>query len=56
MAEAVLISAASVGYLVLSRPREDPKAPHDPRPALPRPQIEERVRPIGPPDPKHYLR
>ena len=56
MAEAVLISAASVGYLILSRPREEPRPQHDPRPALPRPHLEERPRPIAPPNPKHYLR
>lgn len=56
MAEAVLISAASAGYLVISRPREEPRVQHDPRPALPRPPLEERTRHIAPPNPKHYLR
>jgi integral membrane protein (TIGR01906 family) len=56
MAEAVLISAASVGYLLISRPKEEPRVQHDPRPALPRPPLEERSRHIPPPNPKHYLR
>jgi integral membrane protein (TIGR01906 family) len=56
MAEAVLISAASAGYLVMSRPKEEPRVTHGPRPALPRPALEERPRPIAPPNPKHYLR
>jgi len=56
MAEAVLISAASVGYLVLSRPRGEKKATPEPRPALPRPPYEERQRHIAAPDPRHYVR
>ena len=56
MLQAVLVSAISVGYLVLSRPAREPKAEHAPRPAPPRPPLEERRRRIGPPDPKHYLR
>jgi integral membrane protein (TIGR01906 family) len=56
MAQAVLISAVSVGYLVISRPREEPKVDHEARPALPRPPREERPRHIAPPNPKHYLR
>lgn len=56
MLEAVLMSAAAVGYLMLSRPNAEPVVQHDPRPALPRPAMEERPRPIGPPNPKHYLR
>jgi len=56
MFEAVLISGASTAYLILSRPREGPRALPEPRPGLPRPQLEERPRTIAPPNPKHYLR
>ncbi len=56
MLEVVIISAASVGYLALSRPEQEPKPQHDPRPALPRPPLEERHRRIAAPNPKHYLR
>ena len=56
MLEAVLISAISTAYLVLSRPRERPRTVPEPRPGLPRPQLEGRPRPIAPPNPKHYLR
>jgi integral membrane protein (TIGR01906 family) len=56
MAEAVLISACSVGYLMLSRPRGERKVAPEPRPALPRPPYEERQRHITAPDPRHWVR
>ncbi|HSP55727.1 MAG TPA: TIGR01906 family membrane protein [Dehalococcoidia bacterium] len=56
MAEAVLISACSVGYLMLSRPRGERKVTPEPRPALPRPPYEERQRHITAPDPRHWVR
>ena len=54
--EAVLISGASVGYLVLSRSREEPRELPEPRPSLPRPELAAHPPRIAPPDPRHYLR
>ena len=54
MLEAVIVSAASVAYLLLSRPSREMRPQHDPRPVLPR--MEERPRHLGAPNPKHYLR
>jgi integral membrane protein (TIGR01906 family) len=49
--EAVVISAASAGYLVLSRPKYEPRLLPEPREMPPRPELRQRT---GPPDPRHY--
>jgi len=54
--EALVISALSLGYMVVSRPRDDSSPKHEHRPARLRHPLREHPRPIAPPDPRHYLR
>lgn len=56
MLEALVISAVSLGYMMVSRPREDSSPKHEPRATRLRPPLRQRPRPIAPPDPRHYLR
>ena len=51
--EAVVISGVSAGYLVLSRPKNEPRLLPEPRELPPRPDLRQR---IGPPDPSHSTR
>ncbi len=52
--EALIISGVAVAYLILSRSQEAPKAPPEPRPSLPHPQLPARPR-IAPPGPRRYV-
>lgn len=54
--EALVISAASLGYMMVSRPGDDSTPKHELRRSGLRPPFRQRRRPIAPPDPRHYLR